>query len=69
MDSSSIFISYSSKDIDFAEELTKVLQSLGTKIWIDQNGIELGERWDNAIEEALDNSNTLMLLISPTSIE
>ncbi|MFK7775995.1 MAG: toll/interleukin-1 receptor domain-containing protein [Saprospiraceae bacterium] len=69
MDSVSIFISYSSKDRPFAEGLTEVLRSLGANVWIDQNGIELGNAWDNDIEEALDNSKTFILLISPTSIK
>lgn len=64
-----IFVSYSSKDRPFAINLAKELNSLGANVWIDQLGIKLGENWDNAIENALDNSNTLMLLLSPTSVE
>lgn len=64
-----IFVSYSSKDRPFAINLAKELNSLGANVWIDQLGIKLGENWDNAIENALDSSNTLMLLLSPTSVE
>lgn len=63
-----IFVSYSSKDRPFALGLTKELEKLGAKVWIDQLGIELGENWDNAIEEALNSADTLLLLISPTSV-
>ena len=69
MDSESIFVSYSSKDRPFALKFVKELQDLGVNVWMDQLGIKLGENWDNAIEEALDNSNTFLLFISPTSVE
>ena len=67
MSEESIFVSYSSRDRDFAMRLTKELQNLGASIWIDQLGIGLGENWDNSIEDALEVSNTLLLLISKTS--
>jgi len=68
MGSDSIFLSYSSNDRPFALGFAKELQKQGVNVWIDQLGIKLGENWDNAIEEALDKSNTFLLLISPTSI-
>ena len=69
MSSESIFDSYSSKDRTFAVSFTEELKKLGANVWIDQLGIGLGENWDNAIEEALDKSDTIMLILSPTSVE
>ena len=69
MGAESIFVSYSSNDRPFAVGLTKELQKLGANVWIDQLGIGLGENWDSAIEEALEKSETLMLIVSPTSVE
>ncbi|MCK0180264.1 toll/interleukin-1 receptor domain-containing protein [Flavobacteriaceae bacterium S0862] len=69
MSAETIFVSYSSKDRPFALGLVKELQSLGANVWIDQLGIGLGENWDNAIEEALEKSETFMLILSPTSVE
>ena len=69
MGSELIFVSYSSNDRPFAIKLTEELEKLGANIWIDQLGIELGENWDGAIEKALDDSNSFLLLISPTSVE
>ncbi|MFD1615192.1 toll/interleukin-1 receptor domain-containing protein [Gelatiniphilus marinus] len=69
MSAETIFVSYSSKDRPFAIGLVKELQSLGVNVWIDQLGIGLGENWDDAIEEALEKSGTLMLILSPTSVE
>ncbi|SDS56549.1 TIR domain-containing protein [Formosa sp. Hel1_31_208] len=69
MSAETIFVSYSSDDRPFALGLVKELQSLGANVWIDQLGIGLGENWDNAIEEALEKSETFMLILSPTSVE
>ena len=69
MSAETIFVSYSSDDRPFALGLVKELQSLGADVWIDQLGIGLGENWDNAIEEALEKSETFMLILSPTSVE
>lgn len=69
MDSGTIFVSYSSNDRPFALGLVKELQNLGANVWIDQLGIGLGENWDNAIEEALEKSQTFMLILSATSVE
>jgi hypothetical protein len=69
MSGETIFVSYSSDDRPFALGLVKELQRLGANVWIDQLGIGLGENWDNAIEEALEKSETFMLILSPTSVE
>jgi len=69
MSAETIFVSYSSKDRPFALGLVKELKKLGVNVWIDQLGIGLGENWDNAIEEALERSETFMLILSPTSVE
>ena len=69
MSAETIFVSYSSKDRPFALGLVKELQNLGANVWIDQLGIGLGENWDNAIEEALEKSESFMLILSQTSVE
>lgn len=69
MSAETIFVSYSSKDRPFALGLVKELQNLGANVWIDQLGIGLGEDWDDAIEEALEKSETFMIILSPTSVE
>ena len=68
MTSESIFVSYSSKDRPFAMGLTQELQSLGATVWIDQHGIGLGSNWDNSIEDALENAQVLLLIISKTAV-
>ncbi|MBT8253360.1 MAG: toll/interleukin-1 receptor domain-containing protein [Flavobacteriaceae bacterium] len=67
MATNSIFVSYSSKDRPFAMGLTEKLEDMGAQVWIDQRGIGLGTNWDNSIEDALETSNILLLLISSTA--
>jgi len=69
MESELIFVSYSSKDRPFALEFSQALELLGANIWIDQNSIQLGQNWDNAIEDALETADTFLLLISPTAVD
>ena len=68
MTSELIFVSYSSNDRPFAMHLADKLEQLGAKVWIDQHHIQLGDDWDNSIEQALDSSDTLLLIISPTAV-
>jgi len=69
MNTETIFVSYSSKDRPFVLALVEELKNLGANLWIDQLGIGLGENWDNAIEEALEKSGTIMIILSPTAVE
>ena len=62
-----IFLSYSRADSGFALQLAKDLKDAGLRIWVDQFDIPDGKHWDNTIEEALDNSCALILIISPLS--
>jgi len=68
MGDETIFVSYSSKDRPFVIGLVKELKKLGADTWFDQMDIKLGQNWDDAIEEALENSNTFLLIISPTAV-
>ena len=64
-----IFISYSRADSDFALKLGKDLRSSGANIWIDQLDVSVSERWDQAIEAALESCASFLVILSPDSIE
>ena len=66
--SSKIFFSYSRFDSPFALKLASDLREAGANIWIDQIDIPAGNHWDAAVEKALDNSATVLVILSPTSI-
>jgi len=63
------FVSYSRADEGFALKLAEHLLAEGVNLWIDQINIELGNRWDRSIEEALETSQGLLILLSETSVE
>ncbi len=64
-----IFISYARSDKDFALKLGKDLRSLGANIWLDQLDIISGERWDDAVEKALNIHGSFLVILSPLSVE
>ncbi|NND52922.1 MAG: TIR domain-containing protein [Flavobacteriaceae bacterium] len=68
MGNQTIFFSYSRKDSDFVLELGKRLREAGANIWLDQLDIEAGTNWDDSIEQALQDSDTLLVALSKTSV-
>ncbi len=66
---SDIFISYSSKDREKAEQLTELLASAGLSVWIDQSGIDAATSWSEEIVNALDECKAFVVMLSPSSIE
>ena len=62
------FVSYARKDSIFVHRLVKQLELLGANLFIDQRGIEAGERWERAIDEALRASAGVIVAISPMSV-
>jgi len=64
-----IFLSYSHKDEALMEELFEFLQPLviaeKIKIWHDR-AIDVGSLWDDEIKNALDQSDIIILLLSPS---
>jgi adenylate cyclase len=64
-----IFISYSSKDREKADQLSELLASAGLSVWIDRSGIAGAEQWATEIVEGIKSCSTFLLLVSPHSIE
>ncbi len=64
-----IFISYSSKDKESADQLSELLASAGLSVWIDQSGIEAATSWSKEIVHAIDGCKAFVVLLSPNSIE
>jgi formylglycine-generating enzyme required for sulfatase activity len=63
-----VFISYSREDVDFARQLADDLIRLGMDVWLDVQRIRSGENWANKIQEGLDTSETMLLIVSPESM-
>ncbi|MEI8134135.1 MAG: TIR domain-containing protein [bacterium] len=64
-----IFISYSSKDKEKADQLSELLASAGLSVWIDQSGIDLASSWSSEIVDAINNCKAFIVLLSPSSLE
>lgn len=62
-----IFVSYARKDSDYVHNLAQELRRIGLDIWIDQD-IEPGTNWDDAIQDALDDCDMMLLITTESSM-
>lgn len=62
------FFSYSREDSAFALRLAEDLKAAGANVWLDQLDIAPGQRWARAVEEALNNSPRVLVILSPASV-
>jgi hypothetical protein len=64
-----IFISYARRDsTELAQRLCNDLLTEGYSVWLDTREIEGGDNWSIEIENAIDNCNVTLALISEASI-
>mgnify|MGYP000521769832 CR=1 FL=1 len=63
-----VFISYSRQDLAFVEQLASDLKAAGFDVWYDMSGISGGAAWKVAIEQALRNSQFVVVVLSPESV-
>lgn len=64
-----LFISYSRTDTPFAQSLAQSLTDSGADVFLDVQDIPAGEKWSRIIQKALDESDLMVLIVSPASIE
>jgi hypothetical protein len=64
----SCFISYSSKDQDFAERLYADLRAKGVRCWLDKEDLKIGEKFRPRIDEAIRRHDKLLLVLSQHSV-
>jgi TIR domain len=62
-----VFISYSHHDRDFVDQLTQGLESEGITVWSDRS-IQPGSNWIGEIEEGLEQSRHILLVVSQESL-
>lgn len=63
-----IFISYARNDEKIARKLYKDLKQEGLKPWLDREDILPGQKWEIEIHKAIKESQYVIILISPNSI-
>lgn len=61
------FLSYSHRDVEIMRRVHADLMAVGLNIWTDESLVPGTLSWKNAIEEAIQNSLTLVVLLSPDS--
>ena len=62
-----VFISYSRKDIDFADQLEEALQTCGFDTIMDRQDITGGEDWKARLGELIRGTDTVVFVLSPDS--
>lgn len=62
------FFSYSREDSEFALRLANDLRAAGSAVWIDQLDIGPGERWDRVVQSALERCPSVLVILSPASV-
>jgi uncharacterized protein YjbI with pentapeptide repeats len=65
----SCFISYSSKDDDFAQRLHADLQAQNVRCWFAPEHLKIGDKFQDTIEESIRWYDKLLLALSENSIE
>jgi TPR repeat protein len=69
LDAPTAFFSYSRDDSEFALRLAEDLKSAGAYVWLDQLDIQPGQRWARAVQDALNNAQRVLVILSPSSVE
>ena len=62
-----VFISYSREDAEIAHQVTEILERGGHRPWID-NQLVPGQRWKDKIEQAIDDCDAFLFLLSPRAL-
>src|SRR5215813_1543796 len=63
-----IFISYSRKDEDFAQDLLAGLQAAGFEPYLDKHDIAAGEDWEARLGRLIEGADTVVFVISPDAV-
>ena len=64
-----IFLAHARKDDNVARRLAERLQQCGFDVWDAQDQIVPGDNWAKKIGAALDNSDLLLILLTPGAIK
>ena len=65
---SSVFISYSRRNKEFAVKLNDSLDNSGVDAWVDWEGIPLSSDWMDEITRAIEGADAFLFIITPDSL-
>jgi TIR domain len=63
-----VFVSYSRKDEDFAQELLGGLELAGFEPYLDKHDIAAGEDWEARLGRLIESADTVVFVISPDAV-
>ncbi len=63
-----VFLSHNSKDKPWVEKLKAALVEHGLKVWLDKDEIRPGDLFAKALEEGLETSKAVALIVSPEAM-
>src|SRR5215470_16523955 len=63
-----VFISYSRKDEDFAQELLAGLEMAGFELHLEKHDIAAGEDWEARLGRLIEAADTVVYVISPDAV-
>jgi hypothetical protein len=64
----SCFLSYSTKDQDFAQHLATDLETIGVRCWFAPKDLKMGDKFRSSFDEAIDVHDKLLILLSENSL-
>ncbi|MBT30456.1 MAG: hypothetical protein CMO01_12425 [Thalassobius sp.] len=64
-----VFIAYDNKDKAYRKKINHSLMRHGFTTWVDQSDIKVGDSYEDAIFEGIQQANNLIFLISPHSVK
>lgn len=62
-----VFVSYSRRDLDFAEQLVAALEALAYTVIIDRKGIHGAEKWEARLGQMILESDTVVFVLTAAS--
>ena len=62
-----VFISYSSTDVEIAENICEILEDMDIGCWMAPRNIPCGEAWPSSIVTAIENSQLIILVFTENS--
>lgn len=63
-----VFISYASEDKELATKISRLLESVGLRVWLDESHIMPADNWAERISQALKESRAMVVLVSPAAV-
>ena len=60
-----MLVSYSRRDVDFADQLVHVLADRGFEVVIDRKDIDAAERWKERLGQLILQSDIIVFVLSP----